>query len=69
MVDRFVKRFELSKREEEIIRLYYKGYSNVYISKKFGISSGTVKSHIHSVYQKAGVGQKVELLQLIQDLD
>jgi len=69
LLDRFIQRFDLSPREAQIIKLYYNGYSTVYIAKKFEIHSGTVKSHIHSVYQKAGVGQKVELLQLIQDLD
>ena len=38
------------------------------ISELLFISVGTVKSHTHNIYQKAGVGNRMQLLQKIKYL-
>ena len=43
---------ELSKRENEVMQLIAKGYTNTQICEKLYISMTTLKSHITSIYQK-----------------
>ena len=38
------------------------GYSMPSIAERLGISSGTVRTHMRNVYQKAGVTNKQELI-------
>lgn len=62
----FIQKFNLSEREIEIIKLAIQGLSNPEISEKIFISTGTVKNHIYHVYQKTGVNNKIELINLIR---
>ena len=52
---------ELTERELETVRLVAAGLSNKRIAAKFGISEGTVKVHLHNVYRKLNVSNRVEL--------
>jgi DNA-binding CsgD family transcriptional regulator len=69
LLDRFIQRYKLSPREQEITRYLYLGYSNPEIAKKLNISQGTVKTHIYHVFKKAGASQRIELIQCIQDME
>ncbi len=51
----------LSNREREIVRLVSQGCKNRDIAEKLFISEGTVKNHLHNVFQKLGVTDRVEL--------
>jgi two-component system nitrate/nitrite response regulator NarL len=51
----------LSKREEEIARLVAEGLSNRQISKRLGLSEHTIKNYLFRVFEKLGVGTRVEL--------
>ncbi len=62
----FVSRYGISHRECEIISLVVQGFSHKQIGEKLFISSRTVKNHIYNIYQKTGVENKVQLLNLIQ---
>src|ERR1051326_7230393 len=42
----------LSKREQEILALLAKGYLYKEIADKLGITPGTVRVHLHTVYEK-----------------
>jgi DNA-binding CsgD family transcriptional regulator len=62
----FTERFEISNRETEVIRLICKGWSNQEISEKLFISLQTVKDHIHRIFLKTGVKNRVQLTNLIR---
>ncbi len=68
LFDRFFKRFNISKREQDVVQLLCMGYSNLDISERLFISEGTVKAHIYHVFQKADVTQRLELINLIKNL-
>jgi len=52
----------LTQREIEIVRLVAQGLSNKEIAQRLSITEGTVKVHVHSVYVKLGVTNRVALL-------
>ena len=61
--------FKLTPREEEVLALLAKGYSRPYISEKLVISISTVKTHINSIYLKAGINKHDKLLDAIRDME
>ncbi|MFN8454135.1 MAG: LuxR C-terminal-related transcriptional regulator [Anaerolineae bacterium] len=52
----------LSERELEILRLIAAGYSNEEIAETLIIALGTVKKHIHNIYDKLGVHSRTQAL-------
>ena len=62
----FAKKFEISKREREVVHLICKGLSNQEISDALYISLQTVKDHIHRIFIKTGVKNRVQLTNLIR---
>jgi DNA-binding NarL/FixJ family response regulator len=52
----------LSKREMEIIAQLAKGFLYKEIASKLNISIGTVKQHLHRIYEKLHVQNKTEAL-------
>jgi DNA-binding CsgD family transcriptional regulator len=58
--------FYLSPREEETARLLIEGKSNAEIGKALYISENTVRSHIKSIYRKAEVGNRVQLIHKVR---
>ncbi len=62
----FIEKFQISKRESEIVQLICKGNSNQDISDSLFISLQTVKDHIHRIYLKTGVKNRVQLTNLIR---
>jgi len=51
----------LSPRERDLVRLVRKGYRNRDIAEELGITEGTVKVYLHSVFEKTGVANRTEL--------
>lgn len=51
----------LSKRETEIVKMVASGLRNKEIAMKLSIGEGTVKTHLHTIYEKLGVHGRVEL--------
>ena len=51
----------LSPRERDLVRLVRKGYRNRDIAEQLGITEGTVKVYLHSVFEKTGVANRTEL--------
>ena len=47
----------LSPREREVTLLVAKGFANKTIAQKLNVAEGTVKVHLHRVYQKFGISQ------------
>lgn len=55
------ERSQLSQREREIIVLIAQGYKNKEIAEKMFITEQTVKNHLHNVFDKLGVSDRLEL--------
>jgi DNA-binding NarL/FixJ family response regulator len=51
----------LTPREMEIVRMVAQGLRNRAIAEKVHITEGTVKVHLHNIYEKLGVDGRVEL--------
>ncbi len=61
---RIVEHFGLSPREAEIAGLVLSGKSNRDIAAQIHISPETVKKHIYNIYQKTGVKNRLQLMNL-----
>jgi DNA-binding NarL/FixJ family response regulator len=51
----------LTPREVEIVRLVARGRRNKAIARELSISEGTVKIHVHNIYEKLGLDSRVAL--------
>lgn len=54
-------RSPLSNREKEIVGLVAQGYRNREMAEKMFISEQTVKNHLHNIFDKLGVSDRLEL--------
>jgi DNA-binding NarL/FixJ family response regulator len=55
------ERSPLSQREREIVTLVAQGYKNREMAEKMFISEQTVKNHLHNIFDKLGVSDRLEL--------
>jgi two-component system nitrate/nitrite response regulator NarL len=55
------ERAQLSQREREIIVLIAQGYKNKEIAEKMFITEQTVKNHLHNIFDKLNVSDRLEL--------
>ena len=58
----FYKFYNLTNREQEIFRLLLDDKTNQEISEELFISIGTVKTHIHNIFQKVDVTRRNQLI-------
>jgi DNA-binding CsgD family transcriptional regulator/tetratricopeptide (TPR) repeat protein len=56
-------KYGITGREGEIVRLLIEGKGNKQISEALFISDHTVKNHIHHIYRKLGIKNRVQLVQ------
>jgi two-component system nitrate/nitrite response regulator NarP len=59
---------QLSARERAVVDHVVQGLRNRDIANLLGIAEGTVKVHLHKVYEKLGVGSRTELVIYARDL-
>ena len=52
----------LTKREAEVAWLVSQGLANKVVAKQLGIGEGTVKVHLHNIYQKLHVSNRTGLI-------
>jgi DNA-binding NarL/FixJ family response regulator len=52
----------LTPREAEIVRLVALGLRNKELAQRLSITEGTVKIHLHNIYDKLGVDGRLELV-------
>jgi len=52
----------LTPREVEMVRMVAQGLRNKVIAERLSISEGTVKVHLHNIYEKLGVDGRLELV-------
>jgi len=58
----------LTRRELEIVKLVAEGLRNREIAQRLFVTEGTIKLHLHNVYEKLGVDGRMELLLRVQSL-
>ncbi len=57
----------LTNREIEIVRLAATGLANKEIAEALSVSEGTIKTHLHHIYEKLHVQSRVELVLYCKD--
>ncbi len=55
------RRPSLAPRERQLIRFVRQGLRNREIAKELGVTEGTVKVYLHTVFEKLGVSSRTEL--------
>ena len=65
-VDKLAGRYALSPRETDVARLLLAGRNRPFVKDALFISTGTVNSHISSIYRKTGVKSQQELISLAE---
>jgi DNA-binding NarL/FixJ family response regulator len=51
----------LTKRRRQVAKLACRGLPNREIAEKLGVSVGTVKVHLHAVYEKLNIHSRTKL--------
>jgi len=51
----------LTKRRRQVAKLACRGLSNREIAEKLGVNEGTVKVHLHAVYEKLNIHSRTKL--------
>lgn len=64
-LEELIRRFGLTVRELEIIRMLHDAHKSNYIAEKLFISPHTVRNHLQNIYLKTGVSNKAGLLKLL----
>jgi DNA-binding CsgD family transcriptional regulator len=59
-----IQKYQISKRELEIIQLVCSGRSNQEIADELFISVGTVKNHLYNIYLKLGISNRTRLVKM-----
>ncbi|WP_068876476.1 MULTISPECIES: response regulator transcription factor [unclassified Phenylobacterium] len=57
----------LTPRETDVVRHVAQGRRNKEIARNLGISEGTVKMHLHNIYEKLAVSSRTELAILARE--
>ena len=57
----------LTAREIEVVRMVAEGLSSVRIAHELHVSEGTVKTHLHRIYEKLGLDGRVQLALLARE--
>lgn len=58
-------RYSLSPREDEILRLLVAGKSGTKIEKELLIAAGTFKAHTSHIYEKMGINNRKQLVDIV----
>ena len=62
----FIDRYKITPREVEIINLLMEGYTVNALGDALFISPKTVSNHIHNIYQKTEVNNRIQMINLIK---
>jgi DNA-binding NarL/FixJ family response regulator len=57
----------LTPREIELVKMVAQGLRNRVIAERLAISEGTVKIHLHNIYDKLGIDGRLELMLWAQE--
>jgi len=67
-IDGLAEKYKITKREMEVIELISRGKTNKEIADILFISVDTVKDHNYKIFQKTGVKNRIQLVNLINNL-
>jgi DNA-binding CsgD family transcriptional regulator len=67
-IDDLKDKYNITKREMEVINLICLGKTNKEIADQLFISVDTVKDHNYKIFQKTGVKNRTQLVKLVNDL-
>lgn len=67
-LSQFAERYKLSARETEIAEQILRGRTINYIAEQLYIAPGTVKTHMHNIYSKLDIHNKMELLDAFEEI-
>ena len=67
-LDRGVSSGKLTEREREVVCLAAKGMSNDEIGKQLCLALGTVKWHLHNIYEKLKVRNRTQAIRRVREL-
>nr|WP_288752902.1 helix-turn-helix transcriptional regulator [uncultured Anaerostipes sp.] len=62
----FCKKYQLTTREQDILKLLLDDMNNTEISETLCISVGTTKAHIHNIFAKVDVKRRRDLMQIYE---
>jgi DNA-binding CsgD family transcriptional regulator len=65
--DLFCEKFEISRREKEVIHEICNGLSNQQIADRLFISLQTVKDHTHRIYGKTNCNSRSQLINMVNE--
>lgn len=57
----------LTPREIEIVKMVAEGHGNREVAERLFISEGTVKTHLHTIYEKLGFKGRVQLVAYVRE--
>lgn len=57
----------LTPREIEVVRMVARGMANREIAAQLNIADGTVKIHLHNIYEKVKVNRRAELIRFAEE--
>ena len=57
----------LTPREIEVVRMVAKGLSNKEIGSQLFIADGTVKIHLHNIYEKVKINRRADLIRFAEE--
>ncbi|MDR2197007.1 MAG: helix-turn-helix transcriptional regulator [Coriobacteriales bacterium] len=66
LCDAFAHRYQLTRREREMLPFIIKGKTSTEISETLFLATSTVKGHVYGLYQKCTVHSRQELLSLLE---
>lgn len=69
VVDAMARRFGLTPKEAVIAGFLVRGYTSPAIAKAQGLSLSTVQTHARSIYTKAGVHSRQELIEVVEGIE
>lgn len=61
-VEAAIKRYDISRREAEVLELLVAGMTTPQIADRLSISEGTVGDHVKSLFRKTGTNKRSELV-------
>lgn len=62
-----VEKYELTRREQTILKLLLEGQDNPSICQELTITDNTLKKHILNIYRKLGIKNRVQLFKMIKE--
>lgn len=66
LTKKFIKDFNITSREQEIIKELLNGKSNKELAETFFVTEKTIEAHLTNIYKKTGVKNRLELFSRIK---